>query len=460
MPHIVPVWFSDLFGFTEGSSYSANRAHFSIEEDETSGERYLLCDCAPPHGRRQFVGEFETPSLGELRNRLSASSDQQQQGLEEVASTAGASGKSDGSSGGSGGISYQHLCTPVGVQALIMDPVNAGSVFQAASQFNCLEMVGPGVSPARGIAIYHEDPTQGPKCALACPAGTVYRNYLSQRGEGQAGKRGQIDCLTDVGRVLGNTSGSGGDGGKEKKKKETGRFWTMQNGYCLPVTTKSMGELGRRLQADPGLAAEAAAAHRVGVHWSTSVAPSSSDSSPRHRVAQVYASAVPVAYSQSTKSKDWEPFARLVLEAAYDATLAAARVKLEMDNARASAAGAGAASEEGEASAGGTGGYGGGGRIKVFLTALGGNAFGNRIEWIRDAIIKALDKHRDAPLDVFQVHYGGTVKGQFKSIKVPPRKKNEKKLVPFHHGGEQAPAAAQEAEQKQKQRYEAHAPVR
>ena len=36
----------------------------------------------------------------------------------------------------------------------------AGAVFQAASQFNALEMTGPGVSPRQGIAIYATDPTQ------------------------------------------------------------------------------------------------------------------------------------------------------------------------------------------------------------------------------------------------------------------------------------------------------------
>ena len=56
---------------------------------------------------------------------------------------------------------FRHLATPVGVEPLILDPANAGAVFQAASQFNALEMTGPGVSPRRGVAIYINDPTQG-----------------------------------------------------------------------------------------------------------------------------------------------------------------------------------------------------------------------------------------------------------------------------------------------------------
>ena len=108
----MPAWFKDLFGFKEGTSYRTNREHFSIEEEEASGERYLICDGAPPHGRRQFLGEFETPSLGELSKRLADSGGQQEKGAEEAAGTAGASG------GRSGGLTYQHLCTPVAEQGV------------------------------------------------------------------------------------------------------------------------------------------------------------------------------------------------------------------------------------------------------------------------------------------------------------------------------------------------------
>ena len=130
---------------------------------------------------------------------------------------------------------------------------------------------------------------------------------------------------------------------------------------------------------------------------------------------QVYASAVPVAYAKSTKSTDWAPFARLVLRAAYDATLAAAHVlALERGlaalgegrggGARAGGGGGGMKDDDAKADAGGgkasvSGGdtKAGGGdparprrqqerqpqqRVKVFLTALGGGAYGNRTGWI------------------------------------------------------------------------------
>ena len=71
--------------------------------------------------------------------------------------------------GETGGLRFKHLPTPTGVEPLILDERNAGAVFQAASQFNALEMVGPGVSPRQGIACYSNDPTQGPKCASGVP---------------------------------------------------------------------------------------------------------------------------------------------------------------------------------------------------------------------------------------------------------------------------------------------------
>ncbi len=73
------------------------------------------------------------------------------------------------------------------------------AVFQVASQFNCLEMVGPKVRPEDGISRYAADATQGPACALACPAATVFRNYFCCGGGGQGGGEShQLNMLQDV----------------------------------------------------------------------------------------------------------------------------------------------------------------------------------------------------------------------------------------------------------------------
>ena len=103
---------------------------------------------------------------------------------------------------------------------------------------------------------------------------------------------------------------------------------------------------------------------------------------------QVYASALPVAYGRAARSAEWEPFARLVLRAAYEATLAVGALKAR-DAGR---------------------------RQAVYLTSLGGGAFGNRDAWITEAVRGALDKFRDAPLDVYKVHYGTRVASAWKDV--------------------------------------------
>jgi hypothetical protein len=166
-----------------------------------------------------------------------------------------------------------------------------------------------------------------------------------------------------------------------------GRYWVMQNGYAMPVGRDSLTELAARLRTEPNLVEQAEAALRVGVHWETSVAPPL-----EHRVCQVYASALPCAYARGPPESDWEPFARLVLRAAYEATLAVGAVRsLEA----------------------------GGARVKCYLTALGGGVFGNRYEWIRDAILDALDRYQGWPLDVVLVHYGSRVDANWAQDLVP-----------------------------------------
>jgi hypothetical protein len=61
-----------------------------------------------------------------------------------------------------------------------------------SSQFNALEMVNYNVTPDEGITCYQHDNTQGPICALCCPAATVYRNYFCQGGRGQGGGAPQV----------------------------------------------------------------------------------------------------------------------------------------------------------------------------------------------------------------------------------------------------------------------------
>ena len=177
----------------------------------------------------------------------------------------------------------------------------------------------------------------------------------------------------------------------------------MKNGYSLPETPESMAALNLRLNDDPGLFDSLRENIQVGIHWNVEVASrkkqksaQSAESPPT--VCQIFASACPVAYTKSTKSKDWAPFASMVLEGAYEATLAAATF---LSYSRRE-------------------------RVEVYLTSLGGGAFGNRRCWINRALERALDLFRDAPLDVFMVSYSA-VPADLKKLAVEKATNGSKK---------------------------------
>ena len=244
------------------------------------------------------------------------------------------------------------------VRALHADPANAGALFQVASQFNLLEMAGPDLVPEDGVGIYERDFTQGPACAIAAGAGTIYRNYFASVGDavGQTADN-QVDCLADLGDRLGNADG---------------RLWEMVNGYALP-TAEGLGEVNARLGGlDEPSRDELRGLLRIGVQTDTEVTlPGTS-----HVVTQAFCSAVPVAYTEHP-AELWRPLAVLILEAAYEATLCAAVVNAART-----------------------------GNDRLFLTLLGGGAFGNQTEWILDALRRAVNKHIDRGLDIAIVSYG------------------------------------------------------
>ena len=93
-------------------------------------------------------------------------------------------------------------------------------------------------------------------------------------------------------------------------------------------------------------------------------------------VSQVYGSALPVAYSAHSPEQ-WELFARLVLEASYEATFSAAVLNQQQN-----------------------------GSNKLYLTLLGGRAFGNPTDWILHAIRRAMGRFRHAGLEVAMVSRG------------------------------------------------------
>ncbi|PKN57079.1 MAG: hypothetical protein CVU56_12880 [Deltaproteobacteria bacterium HGW-Deltaproteobacteria-14] len=306
------MWFERLMGFAEESPAQV-RASIRCEGEEL---------VSLVNGRRVRCGRLTTPSLGELRAAVG-----------EVRAAAPARAR--------------EVVGDVG--KLHRDPANAGALFQAASQFNLLEMTGPSVTPERGVGIYEHDHTQGPTCAIACGGGTIYRNYFAPVGGelGQTAAR-QIDCLAELGVAL------GGPG-----------LWEMRNGYAL-ASEAGLAQVNARLAAvDDAGRDRLRGLLRVGVQHDVAVLGTD------HRVTQVYGSALPVAYGRPPGHL-WEPLARLVLEASYEATVLVARQS---------------------------------GIRTLYLTLLGGGVFGNDDAWIGDAVVRALALA--GGLDVRLVSYGG-----------------------------------------------------
>jgi len=176
-------WFFDAFGFNErakdSTTFKEVRKQFELIVPPEDKNRTTLFSKA--NERTFAVGHFETPSVQELHQKYNE--------IEQLSST--------------GGLTYENITGDV--RSLLLNSNNAGAVFQAASQFNCLEMVGPSVTPEKGVTGYFRDRTQGPTCAIACPAATIVRNYFagSKWGLGQA-QGNQLDMMNDVAELLDN----------------------------------------------------------------------------------------------------------------------------------------------------------------------------------------------------------------------------------------------------------------
>jgi hypothetical protein len=330
-------WFESVFGFPEptGTEKTLEETRRMFSYDANSGR---LSSTAVDNAGPWAAGIFSTPQLREMRLRIPLPSAGHETALRFVA----------------GNVAMLHD-----------NPKYNGAVFQAASQFNCLEFAAADVTPEAGVACYVTDRTQGPACAIACAPGTVVRNYFAFDGAGQTAGR-QVNTIEDALAFLLEKALAIG------YKRQTGPLIDVVNGYTN--TDSNRIRLMNQLLLDKKTRDEATGMMRVGVQSGTDVTCAQRSpkggpwyaSASRNSVTQVYASAISVAYSSVSKN-EWEPFARLVLTAAYEATLYAA-VAI--------------------------------GAKTVVLTSVGGGVFGNDPLWIGDAIADAFEKFRFAGLDV------------------------------------------------------------
>lgn len=319
-------WFKKLTGFSE-KGYEDTRNLLTLDDGQLISK---------VNGARYSTGQLELVSLQTLRKR-SISEGAVSERLKVSVVT--------------GDVRKMHAL-----------PENAGAMFQVASQFNLLEMVSPEVRPEDGVTRYQRDHTQGPACAIAAGAATIYRNYFAcvDGIPGQTETR-QLDGLAGIGLELSNALNM-------PRKK----LWDMQNGYalCTKGGLKAIAKYLVKLRAEEMDFLRGALC--IGVH--SDIEATEFNGPNRPLISQSLCSALPVAYS--VRSRYWPPFAKLVLEAAYEATLWAAVLNAQRRQSNV-----------------------------VFLTLLGGGAFGNEPDWIYGAMRRSLQLVREFDLDVRVVSY-------------------------------------------------------
>ena len=246
-------------------------------------------------------------------------------------------------------------------------------VFQAASQLNLLEMPDANTKPEAGITEYYGDRSQGPRVALASPIGTFFRNYLIYDGKPQTSTE-QFNTLFELLHLPEFNFKSVSTSTVPKQGQ-----YVYSNGYCFINPTEAQSKMA---QDNPQLFDQYL---KVGVQWNS---PLLIDYT--RKLCQVYCSGLPFAANYAGPYKtdltnpleaDYKtrikPFAIGILKAAFKCTLQVAVNKLHLIQS--------------------------GGKIKVYLTPVGGGFFGNPIKWVAEALINALIDFRQYPLDVQMV---------------------------------------------------------
>lgn len=314
------MWFEQLTGFSEESIENV-RKNILIENDKI---------ISLVNSQKFTFGSLEIPSLEQLRNENPINHFKDKIQISEVIANA---------------------------KDLHCDIANKNALFQVASQFNLLEMINPNITPELGIDRYEFDYTQGPICAIACGAGTIYRNYFIElNGKIGQTENNQIDCLDLIGKELEN---------------ENLNLWSMKNGYAL-VNQNGLLSINKKIaQLNDDEREKLKGKLKTGIQWNTEVTVSET----KHKVSQIYCSALPVSYSY-IESFYWESFTRVILEALYESTLYAGLLNMQNNNSN-----------------------------LVYLTLVGGGAFGNEEYWILESLQKAIEKFKNIPLDIKIVSY-------------------------------------------------------
>jgi len=280
------------------------------------------------------------------------------------------------------GITYREIFADV--KNLHANKSLAGSLFQVASQFNTLEMITPEHTPEMGITIYEQDRTQGPICAMACPSGTIYRNYFSISGHHPQTETNQINTLQTI----------------IDKFKQPGYQvnFVIKNGYILPETIEDSNKLNGLLTNTLALE-QMASDVMYAIQEDVPVLLNTSEDK-QHSVSQIYCSGFPLNYSLTTttltgllhpgeqaiiKSQGgvgWYAYMnrkliKMITTAMYTATLSHA-VNMTITQGK---------------------------RVKVFLTLVGTGVFGADENFVKGIMGDVIRKYRMFPIDLYLVKF-------------------------------------------------------
>ena len=200
------AFFRQLFGFNELESVDPSMSAYEYVQSRFKLSNQDRCITSLVNNRSFLAGEFSGMSLEQLEAHVYRSKKHPSVSPFKPAKF----------SFQCGAITVSHMAT-ADVMALHAVPGNHRALFQAASQFNALEFRDETLTPEDGISIYQDDPTQGPRCAIACAAATLYRNYFLKFRDGTRGQTTarQLDNLEGIQNLLGQKN----------------QFWTNQNGF-------------------------------------------------------------------------------------------------------------------------------------------------------------------------------------------------------------------------------------
>ncbi len=449
-------WYEQLFGAREGADYTSAQTNFELLPASPTGSSSSSVLHVLANGRVFPVGTFETPTLGALRAEalsrlamLAATPRTPFTPPDTVAAPHTGTPRSPFSPAASplpprsarAAFRFRHKALG---DVLEIHARHPGALFQAASQFNCLEFPRPSHTPEHGVTDYAQDRTQGPACSLACAAATVVRNYLvdvaalesadpaaiagppaldvassapptpplerqraaedakrrpdtPQEHEPSSSKTTEVDHHHHLGqrvhRQLNNLHLV-----EAALHNEREQFFRVHSGY-VRATPAGLDRLAVALSAQRSTA-QLKDLLKIGMHWDVGVTFAARFEEPPRPVvvSQAFCSALSCAYNFDIDAEQWEPFARLVLEAAYEATLWAATLNALREGGRSgSESGTDRDAEHG------------GGRFhhRVYLTFLGAGAFGNDMRWVCESMGRAMAAvavHR-APIEVVVGHY-------------------------------------------------------